>query len=43
MLSNQEKYDLATEIYKKAYKIDKNDSEVINMLANLSYAIKDYI
>jgi tetratricopeptide (TPR) repeat protein len=42
LLSQQEKYDMACEIYKKAYEINKNDLEVINMLANLSYAVKNY-
>ncbi len=43
LLANQEKYDLSLEIYKKAYDIDKDDLEVVNMLANLSYVIKDFI
>ncbi|MCT4616713.1 MAG: hypothetical protein N4A38_00715 [Candidatus Gracilibacteria bacterium] len=43
VLSHQEKYDLAIEIYRKAHELNKQDLETINMLANLYFYRGDYI
>lgn len=41
VLSIQEKYDLAIEMYKKAYKESKTDDEILNMLWQLTYYVWD--
>jgi len=43
VLSHQEKYDLAIEIYRKAHELNKNDIEVVNMLSHLYFYKQDYI
>lgn len=43
VLSNQEKYELAIQVYKKANSINRNDLEVVHMLAYLHYCIWDYL
>jgi len=37
VLTMQEKYDLAIEMYKKALELKQDDMEIINMLAHLYY------
>lgn len=37
VLAVQEKYELSLEVYKKAYEINPQDDEVVNMLAHLCY------
>jgi len=43
VLSLQEKYELWIEVYKKAYRDSKWDDEILNMLAQLTYHIEDYL
>ncbi len=43
VLSVQEKYPLAIEVYKKAHREEKNDEEILNMLSQLTYFVWDYL
>ncbi|MDP5039004.1 MAG: hypothetical protein NWP80_00995 [Candidatus Gracilibacteria bacterium] len=43
ILSLQEKYDLSLEVYKKVYEKIGEDTETLNMLANITYVLEYYI
>jgi tetratricopeptide (TPR) repeat protein len=43
VLSIQEKFDMAIQMYKKAYKLQKWDIEVLNMLTQLNFYTWDYL
>lgn len=43
VLSIQEKYALAIEMYKKAHRLDKDDGDICNMLTQLTFYVGDYL
>ena len=43
VLSIQEKYALAIEMYKKAHRLDKDDGDICNMLTQLTYYVGDHL